>query len=232
MAGNTSQPVETVLGAVRERTREAESGLGVGRYLSTLTVADRLSLTALFFAWVAALLILDGAPNWGVVVMFLAFLFDKADGFYAREYGEPSPFGRRVDSFIDIFSYLVPAALLSHVAIAPNIAASAVVGFVVICLGGLRLLRHDAEGFESADGTSYYRGTTVVHTNVVVVLNYLLATLVAVWSWPLATVLILLASPLMISEYRAPKTVRAHVILGAFAAIVAGVCLLLATGLA
>jgi Phosphatidylserine synthase len=159
--------------------------------------------------------------------MFVAFLFDKTDGFYAREYGEPSPFGRRVDSFIDIFTYLVTAALLYHVAIAPNIAASVV---VVVCLGGLRLLRHDAERFESAGGTSYYRGTTVVHTNVVVVLNYLLATLVTAWSWPPATALILLMTPLMISEYRAPKTVRAHVILGAFAAVV-GVCLLLATGL-
>lgn len=230
MAGNTSQPFEAIVGAIRERTGRAGPRLGIGRFLSTLTVADYLSLTALFFAWVAALLILEGRPNWGVVVMFVAFLFDKLDGFYAREYGEPSPFGRRVDSFIDIFTYLVTAALLYHVAIAPNVIVSAVVGFVVICLGGLRLLRHNVEGFESAGGTSYYCGTTVVHTNVVVVVSYLLVTLVAGWSWVLATVPILLASPLMISEYRAPKTVRAHVLLGVFAAVGGGVCLLLATG--
>jgi CDP-diacylglycerol--serine O-phosphatidyltransferase len=230
MADSTSQPVQALVGAVRDRTGTEGFGLGIGRFLSQLSGADYLSLAALFAAWTSALLILDGAPNWGVVAMFVAFLFDKLDGFYARRYGEPSPFGRQVDSFIDIFTYLVPAALLYHVALAPSLAVSAVVGFVIVCFGGLRLIRHNDEGFQSAGETSYYRGTTVVHTNVVVVTNYLLVVLVAGWSGWLATVPIVLACPLMVSEYRTFKTVWGHVLVGAFGAVVGTACFLLALG--
>jgi CDP-diacylglycerol--serine O-phosphatidyltransferase len=231
MVDSTSQPVRALVGAVEERTGSAGVGLGIGRYLSRLSGADYLSLAALFAAWTSALLILEGAPNWGLIAMFVAFLFDKLDGFYARQYGEPSPFGRQVDSFIDIFTYLVPAALIYHVALAPNIAVSAVVGFVIVCFGGLRLVRHNDEGFQSADDTSYYRGTTVVHTNVVVITNYLLVVFVAGWTGWLATIPIVLSCPLMVSEYRTFKTVWGHVLVGAFGAVVGTVCLLLALGI-
>jgi CDP-diacylglycerol--serine O-phosphatidyltransferase len=230
MADSSSQPVQALVGAVEERTGAAGFGLGIGRFLSRLSGADYLSLAALFAAWTSALLILDGAPNWGILAMFVAFLFDKLDGYYARTYGEPSPFGRQVDSFIDIFTYLVPAALIYHVALAPNLAVSAVVGFLIVCFGGLRLVRHNDEGFQSADDTSYYRGTTVVHTNVVVVANYLLVVLVAPWTGWLATVPIVLSCPLMVSEYRTFKTVWGHVLVGIFGAAVGTVCLLLALG--
>ncbi|MEF8785243.1 MAG: CDP-alcohol phosphatidyltransferase family protein [Haloarculaceae archaeon] len=230
MADSTSHPVQTIVGAVQARTDSEGSGLGIGRFLSRLSGADYLSLAALFAAWTSALLILDGAPNWGLVAMFVAFFFDKLDGFYARRYGEPSPFGRQVDSFIDIFTYLVTAALLYHVALAPNTLVSALVGFTVVCFGGLRLVRHNDEGFQSTGETSYYRGTTVVHTNVVVVANYLLALFIAEWTWWLATVPILLSCPLMVSEYRAFKTVWGHVLVGAFGVAVGTVSVLLALG--
>jgi CDP-diacylglycerol--serine O-phosphatidyltransferase len=94
---------------------------------------------------------------------------------------------------------------------------SAVVGFAILAFGGLRLVRHSAEGFESVDATSYYHGTTVVHTCVVVLANYVAIQLLPFWNgWP-ATVLVLVATPLMISEYRAPKTVGAHILLGILA---------------
>jgi phosphatidylserine synthase len=230
MADSTTRPVQTIVGAVRARTGSAGAGLGIGRFLSRLTGADYLSLTALFAAWTSALLILDGAPNWGIVAMFVAFLFDKLDGFYARRYGEPSDFGRQIDSFIDIFTYLVTAALLYHVALAPTMLVSAVVGFAIVCFGGLRLVRHNDEGFQSAGEKSYYRGTTVVHTNVVVVVNYLLVVFVAGWNGWLAAVPILLSCPLMVSEYRAFKTVWGHVLVGVFGVAVGTLSLLLALG--
>ncbi|MFB6297074.1 MAG: CDP-alcohol phosphatidyltransferase family protein [Salinirussus sp.] len=229
MADGRTSAVQAIVGAVEART-EAEDGFGIARFLSDLTVADYLSLGALFFAWVSALLMLDGSPNWGLLAMFVAFAFDKLDGFYARQWGDPSPFGRQVDSFIDIFTYLVTAAALYHVTLAPNVAVSSVVGFAIICFGGLRLIRHNDEGFQSDEDTSYYRGTTVVHTNVVVVLNYLLAVFVAGWNGWLAAVPIVLVSPLMISEYRTFKTVWGHVLVGLFAAAVGAVAVLLATG--
>jgi CDP-diacylglycerol--serine O-phosphatidyltransferase len=230
MADGPTSAVETVVGAVEARTGSQGAGLGIGRFLGSLSGADYLSLAALFLAWTSALLLLDGHPNWGVVVMFGAFGFDKLDGFYARRYGSPSPFGRQVDSFIDVFTYLVTGALLFHVAMAPGLAVSAVVGFAIICFGGLRLVRHNHEGFQEHGDTSFYRGTTVVHTNVVVVANYLLVVFVAEWTGWLAAVPILLSCPLMVSDYRAFKTVWGHVLVGGFAALVGITCLLLAVG--
>lgn len=82
--------------------------------LGRLTGADYLSLVALFFAWSSAVLLLQEAVHLGILVMFGAFLFDKPDGYYARKHGVASPFGRQVDSFIDVFAYLVTGALLYH----------------------------------------------------------------------------------------------------------------------
>ena len=185
--------------------------------LSVLTTADYLSLAALFVAWLSTLLFLSGEPNWAILTMFGAFGFDKLDGYWARRTGTTSKFGRQIDSFIDIFAYLVTGALLFHYELAPNDVVSAVVGFAILALGGLRLVRHSAEGFESVDATSYYHGTTVVHTCVVVLANYVAIQLFPFWNGWLATVLVLVATPLMISEYRAPKTIGAHVLLGILA---------------
>jgi CDP-diacylglycerol--serine O-phosphatidyltransferase len=213
---------------------EARNGWGSStnrtNILRTLNGADLLSLVALFVAWSAALLFLAGEPNWGIVVMFGAFAFDKLDGYWARRRDVSSKFGRQIDSFIDIFAYLVTGALLFHYELAPNRVLSAVVGFAILAFGGLRLVRHNAEGFDSEGSVSYYHGTTVVHTNVVVVLNYLLVSLVGFWNGWLAAATVLLAAPLMVSEYRAPKTYGAHALLGALAAGVVGLVLLMQYG--
>jgi len=213
---------------------EARNGWGSStnrtNILRTLNSADALSLAALFVAWSSALLFLAGESNWAVVVMFGAFVLDKLDGYWARRRGISSKFGRQIDSFIDIFAYLVTGALLFHYELAPNRPVSAVVGFAILAFGGLRLVRHNAEGFDSEDDVSYYHGTTVVHTNAVVVSNYLLASLVGFWGGWIAAATVLVATPLMISEYRAPKTAGAHVLLGAFSTGVVGICLLIEYG--
>jgi CDP-diacylglycerol--serine O-phosphatidyltransferase len=213
---------------------EARNGWGSSsertNILRTLNGADMLSLVALFVAWVSVLLFLSGEPNWAVVVMFGAFVFDKLDGYWARRRGVSSKFGRGIDSFIDVFAYLVTGALLFHFELAPNRVVSAAVGFAVLAFGGLRLVRHAAEGFDSAGSVSYYHGTTVVHTNAVVVVNFLLVSLVGPWNGWLAAATVLAAAPLMISEYRAPKTVTAHALLGAFAVAVVALCLLFEYG--
>lgn len=199
--------------------------------LRALNGADYLSLAALFVAWTSALLFVSGEPNLAVLTMFGAFAFDKLDGWWARRQGTESAFGRQIDSFIDIFAYLVTGSLLFHYEIAPNPAVSAIVGFVVLAFGGLRLVRHNAEGFEARDGVSYYHGTTVVHTNAVIVANYVLLATVPAWNGWIATVLVLAAAPLMVSDYRAPKTPRAHAVLGLLVVAVSAVCVALYVGL-
>jgi CDP-diacylglycerol--serine O-phosphatidyltransferase len=189
--------------------------------LDRLTGADYLSLAALFFAWTSAVLLLDGHLHWGIGSMFAAFLFDKLDGYYARTRGVSSPFGRRVDSFIDVFAYLVTAALIYHVALSPAPWVTVLVGFAILTFGGLRLVRHADEGFGETDGTDYYVGWTVVHVNFVVLLTFYLDLLVGVSGW-LAAVPVVAVCPLMVSGYRSYKTTLGH-------ALAAGVVL---TGLA
>lgn len=227
MSQEMSDESKTLKSASRQLTERNGWARSTDRthLLSALTTADYLSLTALFIAWLSTLLLLSNEPNWAILVMFSAFLFDKLDGYWARRTETTSQFGRQIDSFIDIFAYLVTGALLFHYELAPNRAISAVVGFAILAFGGLRLIRHSSEGFESHDSVSYYHGTTVVHTCAVVLGNYVALNLIGFWNGWIATVLVLVSTPFMISEYRAPKTVGAHVILGALVVTVGAVAL-------
>ncbi len=195
--------------------------------IRTLGGADMLSLLALLVAWMSTLLFLSGESNWAIVVMFGGFICDKLDGYWARRQESSSKFGRQIDSFIDVFVYLLPGALLFHLELSSNWVFSTIVGFSILAFGGLRLVRHNTEGFELTDNVSYYHGTTIVHTNMVVVLNYVLMSYVGFWNTWFAAVTILLSCPFMISEYRAPKTIGAHVLLTGITAFVATLCLAL-----
>ncbi|AWB27869.1 CDP-alcohol phosphatidyltransferase family protein [Halococcoides cellulosivorans] len=198
--------------------------------VSTLVGADLLSLVALFFAWVATLLFVGREPNWAIVAMIAAFVFDKLDGSWARYRGTDSDLGRRIDSYVDVFVYLVTAALLFDLELSPHVGASVVVGFAILAIGGLRLVRHTVEGFTEIDQTKYYHGTTVVHTNAVVVANYLLVALTDVWNGWLAALTIVLACPLMISDYRAPKSTGAHRLVAVLGVLVVAVVLAIEFG--
>jgi CDP-diacylglycerol--serine O-phosphatidyltransferase len=194
---------------------------GEDNVVRRLTAADWVSMVALLFGWASAVLLSLGEPNPAVLAMLGGYGFDKLDGYVARRLGVTSPFGRQVDSYIDVFVYLVPAALLYRHTLSPHPLAAVVVGFAVLAFGGLRLVRHNDEGFlENDAGDACYHGTTVVHTNVVVVACSLVGTVLALpaaWGW-VAGVLCVLVCPLMVSEYRAPKTDAAHAV-GALVAL-------------
>lgn len=214
------------------RTRSTDSvGFAENTFVRAMALADYCSLASLLFAWTATLLIVSGDPNWGVVSMFGAFLFDKLDGALARR-GYGSEYGLEIDSFIDVFTYLVTAALLYHVALAPNVVVSAVVGFAIVAFGGLRLVRHVDEGFGSDDDGSFYRGITVVHVNVVVVFAFLLAQFqfVPAWNGWLTAAVVVVLSPLMISDYRCYKTNLGHALVAVGGIAAAVVCLALEFG--
>ena len=210
---NSILPFEVPEAVAAQAERRWDSSVGMG-LLNRLTGADYLSLVALFFAWSSALLLLQGDIHQGILAMAGAFCFDKLDGYYARSRGVSSSFGRQVDTFIDIFAYLVTGALLYHVALSPSAWLTLVVGFAILAFGGLRLVRHAEEGFGETDETSYYVGWTVVHVNfVVLAMFYLDLFVVDIGGW-LAAVPIVLSCPLMISGYKSYKTTAGHALAG------------------
>lgn len=210
-----------VVGPARRRLDSTERPTLFAR----LGGADYVSLGALLAAWASALLFVSREPNWALLAMFAAYGLDKLDGYYARTFGEPSDFGRRLDAYVDAHVYLVTAALLYHFALSPHVLASALVGFLLLAFGGLRLVRHAGEGFGDDGGTSYYVGVTVVHANLVVVANYFLVALVPGWTGWLAAVPIAAVCPLMCSRYRSYKTTGGHVLAALGGLVAAGLAL-------
>jgi len=223
------------VGSVRRRIRrhviERRASTERAHIVSRLDAADYLSLGALFWAWVAILLMASREPNWGIVAMLAAFGFDKLDGYVARQYGLTSSLGLQIDSYIDAFTYLVTGGLLYHFAVSPTPVLSAVVGFALLTFGGLRLIRHTNEGFGDDDGTSYYRGITVVHANVVVVASYFVTQFGSAFDGWLAAPVIVAISPVMVSDYKSYKTAYSHVILGVLAVVAMGLALAIEYGL-
>lgn len=225
-----SGPEAFVAGRLRANAARTRRLVGRPEVITRLDGADFLSLTALLFAWTGAVLLVSGEPNWGVIVVLVGFLFDKLDGYYARRRGLTTEFGRQLDAFVDVFAYLLSGALLFHVTMSPTPTVSVLVGFALVGFGGLRLIRFTSEGFRSEDGTSYYRGLTVVHANIVVLANYLLYSFLGVWNGWVAAAAIAFACPLMISEYKSYKTVRSQAVAGLAGLVVAGLCLFLEFG--
>jgi phosphatidylserine synthase len=192
--------------------------------------ADVLSLVALVFALTSAFTISLGEPNFGLVLMFAAYGFDKLDGYYARRFGCASDAGRTLDSFVDVFIYLVTGALLFHVTMSPTVAVSLAVGALLITCGCLRLVRFNDEGFQTDGDRSFYRGLTVVHANLTVVVNYFLVTFVPRWNGWFAAAVIAVVAPLMLSDYRSYKTWRRQVLVAIFAVIAVSLALYIEFG--
>lgn len=226
--------MDDIIDGVRRSVRARMVQTEQPNILRRLGPADYLSLGALFWGWVSTLLFVLDEPNWAVIAMLGAYVFDKLDGYVARRYDQSSGLGLQVDSYIDIFTYLVPGALLFHT-FSPNVLASAVVGFFILGFGGLRLIRHQSEGFGDDDGVSYYHGITVVHVNVLVVVAYFGAQfggrLLATWNpvlWGYITgVAVVLVSPVMVSDYKSYKTDIGHTLVAIGGAIAVGLCLYL-----
>jgi len=230
MTGEFWQTIQTAWNRVDLADRRVTNTADRTNVVGQLRAADYISLSALCVAWGSVLLLFAEEPNWALLAMFAAFFLDKLDGWYARRQGISSPFGRQVDSFIDIFAYLVPAALLYHLTMSPTVYASLPVGFLVLACGGLRLIRHNNEGFGSDGGASYYHGTTVVHTNLVVVANYVLVVVLSAWNGWFAGATIAISCPFMISNYKAYKTTVSHVLAGASALLASALAIAIELG--
>lgn len=174
-------------------------------FLNTLKLADYSTLSGLFFSWLSILLLIKGQPNWAIVIIMVAFAFDLLDGYLARKLEQDSKFGRQLDSFGDIFIYLVFSSIFFHLYLSPNLVTSVFTGFLVLTFGGLRLIRFNLEGMKKDKGRGYYRGLTVVHIMFLTIICYFLSQLTLLWTSYFSALTLAIASPAMISNYKSYK---------------------------
>lgn len=174
-------------------------------FLKKLKLADYLTLTGLFFSWASILLLLNRQPNWSIVVIMMAFSFDLLDGFTARKFSQVSRFGRELDSYGDIFIYLVFSSLLFYFYLSPHQLIGLLIGFLILVFGGLRLIRFNHEGIRKDKELKYYRGMTVVHIMFLALICYFFKQLTNLWSDYFSVLILLAASLAMISNYKSYK---------------------------
>lgn len=175
-------------------------------FLKRLTIADYLSFAGLFCAWISIMLIIEGRPNMAIPVNMAAFVFDILDGFAARRFKQASCIGRQIDSYVDVFIYLVFSALFFMKYLSPNMIVSAVIGFLIILFGGLRLIRFNNEGILKTDcGRDYYRGVTTVHVSFLIIIMYFLTGFIGNMNkWALSAIITFLC-PAMLSNFKSYK---------------------------
>lgn len=173
-------------------------------FIKKLTLADYISFIALFFAWLSILILISGFPNWAIISNMVAFGFDVIDGYTARKLKVDSKLGREIDSFVDIFTYILFASLLFFLYLSPHIFMSFFVGFVLILFGGLRLIRYNNEGILVDEKKPYYRGVTVLHLNFITILFYFIGILFPFLIWPLSFIILFLAFT-MLNNYKTYK---------------------------
>ena len=172
--------------------------------LKKLKLPDYLSIISLFLAWISIILLITGFPLIAITINMGAFIFDILDGYAARKLNTASKIGRELDSFVDIFTYVVFTAVLFHYYLAPNMAIGILISFLMILFGGLRLQRYNEEGILKEKGKEFYRGVTVVHLNFIAIYIFYLNALHHLNSW-IGTVLLLLMIPFLLSNFKSYK---------------------------
>lgn len=173
-------------------------------FIVSLTKVDWLTLGSLLLSSFGLIFALYDKLSLAICLMLLAMFTDMLDGFLARRMKLESEFGRYLDSFCDVVTYLVlPMFLLHQFGMQDWLSLCAF--FIFIVCGILRLSRFNMIGTVEDSGVAYYIGLPVFWSHLLVVLAF------PIWMWfgeiaryPL--ILILFAMSLfMIRNARFPK---------------------------
>lgn len=106
-----------------------------------------MTLVGLLLAFWSLTLTLDGRYEVAAWVLFAAAVADTLDGALARGLGSISPFGKQVDSLVDVIAAgVAPAFLVWRVYFEPWDAWGVVVAFAWVAFVVIRLARFNTEG--------------------------------------------------------------------------------------
>lgn len=145
-------------------------------FIITLHWVDALTLGSLALAGLGLLAALQGRLSLAIALMLLAMVADMFDGALARRFNQATEFGRYLDSFCDVFTYLaLPLFVLYQFGM--NDALSLVALFAFLASGLLRLARFNMIGTVEEAGVHYHLGLQVIWSHLLVVLAF------PVWRW-------------------------------------------------
>jgi len=165
---------------------------------------DILTLGSLFISSLGLLSALNRTLTLAIMLMLLAMFVDMIDGLLARRMKLESEFGRYLDSFCDVFTYLVlPLFILYQFGMQDPFSITAL--FIFFVGGILRLAHFNILSTVEEAGVQYHLGLPVIWSHLVVVLAF------PAWWWlgmrlryPLG-VLLLVMSFFMIRNLRFRK---------------------------
>lgn len=176
-------------------------------FIVSLTWVDSLTLVSLLLACLGLLSAWIGTLTLAISLMTLSMFVDMLDGFIARRSKMESEFGKYLDSFCDVFTYLLlPLFILFQFGMRDTLSICGLFTFLVC--GLLRLSRFNIVGTIEDEGTAYHIGLQVFWSQLLVVLAF------PVWRWlgesaryPLVIILLVM-SIFMIRNLRFPKPVK------------------------
>ncbi|HEX3048968.1 MAG TPA: CDP-alcohol phosphatidyltransferase family protein [Bacillota bacterium] len=129
-------------------------------FIIRLNWADLLSLLALFLSSLALVTVLEKKFFLAISLLFLGMFADTFDGMIARKYGLESEFGRYLDGFVDVVTYLMAPVLFLYV-FGYHDLVSLLVYFIFITAGILRLAKFNIIGTVKEGPKMYYTGLPV-----------------------------------------------------------------------
>jgi CDP-diacylglycerol--serine O-phosphatidyltransferase len=176
-------------------------------FIISLNPADWLTLGSLLLSSLGLLLALHATLTLAISLMLLAMFVDMLDGLIARSMKLESEFGRYLDSFCDVFTYLVlPLFILYQFGMQDTLSISAL--FIFFACGILRLSYFNIIGVIEDHGVAYHLGLQVIWSHLLVVLAF------PIWMWLGKTVryplilILLVMSFFMIRSLQFPKPTR------------------------
>lgn len=176
-------------------------------FFVSLNRADWLTLSSLLLSSIGLLFALHATLTLAISFMLLAMFVDMVDGLMARSMKFESEFGRYLDSFCDVFTYLVlPLFILYQFGMQDMLSISAL--FIFLVCGILRLSYFNIIGVIEDSGVAYHLGLQVIWSHLLVVLAF------PIWMWLGKTVryplilILLVMSLFMIRRLRFPKPTR------------------------
>ncbi len=168
---------------------------------------NSISLMALFLSWISIVILLNNRFYLSFSLILIAFIMDALDGYIARRLKKESSFGRQLDGYVDVFVFLIYPALSFYLFFGLRDVISIIIVFIYIAAGVLRLARFNVTGFLTVQNKEHlsYSGLPVFFNHLTILILLALNWLPVKYFVPIAYIVIILNSVLMVLKFPFPK---------------------------